>query len=98
VGKDDVDAQTCDLNAGVPVRTRVGGGTSGMLNIHAGGPRRKSEKFEELLKKFNKDPPGGGAQKIAEISKNRTLNKTRVGSGHKTLTTKKFGTGMTICW
>ena len=35
-GKDDVDEQTRDLNAGVPVSTRVDGGTSGMLNIHVG--------------------------------------------------------------
>ena len=46
--------------AGVPVSTRVDGGTSGMLNMHVGGPIRKSEKFEEILKKFNKDPLVGG--------------------------------------
>ena len=35
-GGKDVDEQTCDLTAGVPVSTRVDGGTSGMLNIHVG--------------------------------------------------------------
>ena len=48
-GKDDFDEQTCDLNAGVQMSTRVDGGTSGMVNMHAVGPRRKSEKFKEIL-------------------------------------------------
>ena len=56
----NVDEETCDLTAGVPVSTRVDEGTSGMLNMHVGGPIRKSEKFEEILKKFKK--MGGGTE------------------------------------
>ena len=55
-GVENVDGQTCDQSAEVS-KTVEGG----MLNIQEGGKRRrKSENFEQLLRKFDKDRQGGG--------------------------------------